>query len=94
MSSYDEDDISSSGYVLSSLEASLWCLLTTESYKEAVLEAVNLGSDTDTVGAIIGSMAGIYYGYDTIPREWIEELQRSDYLLNPCGQFAPTKIKV
>lgn len=91
---YNEDDISSSGYVLSSLEASLWCLLTTENYKEAVLKAVNLGSDTDTVGAITGSMAGIYYGYDAIPCEWVEKLQRSEYLLNLCDQFASTKIEV
>ena len=91
---YNEDDISSSGYVLSSLEASLWCLLTTDNYKEAVLKSVNLGSDTDTVGAITGSMAGIYYGYDAIPCEWIEKLQRSEYLLNLCDQFASTKIEV
>lgn len=89
---YNEDEISSSGYVLSSLEASLWCLLTTGSYEEAVLKAVNLGDDTDTIGAITGSMAGIYYGYDAIPHEWIEKLQRSDYILGLCDQFASTKI--
>ena len=89
---YNEDEISSSGYVLSSLEASLWCLLTTGSYEEAVLKAVNLGNDTDTIGAITGSMAGVYYGYDAIPHEWIEKLQRSDYILNLCDQFASTKI--
>ena len=94
IASYKEDEISSSGYVLSSLEASLWCLLNTESYKEAVLKAVNLGDDTDTVGAITGSMAGIYYGYDAIPSEWIEKLQRSDYILSLCDQFAVTEVQV
>lgn len=91
---YEESEISSSGYVLSSLEASLWCLMKTKSYREAVLRAVNLGDDTDTVGAITGSMAGIYYGYESIPREWIEKLQRSDYLINLCDKFAAVKIKV
>lgn len=90
--SCEEDEISSTGYVLSSLEASLWCLLTTGSYREAVLKAVNLGNDTDTIGAITGSMAGIYYGYDAIPEKWIKKLQRSDYLLNLCDQFASVEI--
>ena len=94
IANYNEEDISSSGYVLSSLEASLWCLMTTESYQEAVLKAVNLGSDTDTVGAITGSMAGIYYGYDTIPHEWVKKLKRSDYLLSLCDQFVLTKVEV
>ncbi len=93
IASCSEDEISSSGYVLSSLEASLWCLLNTNSYKEAVLRAVNLGNDTDTIGAITGSMAGIYYGYDAIPSEWVSKLQRTDYLLDLCDRFASTEIE-
>ena len=93
IATYHEDEISSSGYVLSSLEASLWCLLNTNSYKEAVLKAVNLGSDTDTIGAITGSMAGICYGYKSLPCEWITKLQRSEYLLDLCTKFASTKIE-
>ncbi len=88
-----EEDISSSGYVLSSLEASLWCLLNSSSYEDAVLRAVNLGNDTDTIGAITGSMAGIYYGYGAIPTTWIEGLQCHDYLLTVCHEFASTKIQ-
>lgn len=68
--------IGSSGYVLDSLEASVWCLLTTDSYAEAVLKAVNLGSDTDTTGAITGGLAGLLYGYEKIPVEWIGGLAR------------------
>lgn len=88
-----EDEIASTGYVLSSLEAALWCLMNTTNYKEATLKAVNLGGDTDTIGAITGSMAGICYGYDAIPQEWIATLQRSDYLLELCNKFASTKIE-
>ncbi|MES2775255.1 MAG: ADP-ribosylglycohydrolase family protein [Bacteroidota bacterium] len=69
-----EDEISSSGYVLNTLEASLWCLLTTDSYSEAVLKAVNLGEDTDTTGAVTGGLAGIFYGYESIPKEWLDVL--------------------
>lgn len=73
-----EDKINSTGYVLDTLEASVWCLMTTESYGEAVLKAVNLGEDTDTTGAVTGGLAGLLYGYKTIPEEWINMLARKD----------------
>lgn len=73
-----EDSISSSGYVLDTLEASIWCVLTTNSFKEATLKAVNLGSDTDTTGAVTGGLAGLLYGYDNIPINWIDQLARHD----------------
>ncbi len=71
-----EDEIHSSGYVLHTLEASIWCLLTTSSYSEAVLKAVNLGADSDTTGAVTGGLAGLLYGYDAIPKAWVEQLAR------------------
>ena len=74
-------DIRSTGYVIDTLEASLWCIFNTTSYKDAVLKAVNLGDDTDTVGAITGGLAGIIYGYDTIPSEWLEVLAKKDDMI-------------
>ena len=74
-------DIRSTGYVIDTLEASLWCIFNTTSYKDAVLKAVNLGDDTDTVGAITGGLAGIIYGYDTIPSKWIDTLVRKDDII-------------
>ncbi|HLP52714.1 MAG TPA: ADP-ribosylglycohydrolase family protein [Chitinophagales bacterium] len=71
-----EDEIFSSGYVLHTLEASIWCILTTNTYADAVLKAVNLGDDTDTTGCVTGGLAGIVYGYDEIPTEWISVLAR------------------
>lgn len=68
-----EDEIRSSGYVLHTLQASLWCLLTTSSYPECVLKAVNLGDDTDTVAAISGALAGFWYGERQIPGDWKEK---------------------
>ena len=65
-----EDDIKSSGYVVDSLEAAVWSLITTDSFEEGLLRAVNLGDDTDTVGAIAGGLAGLYYGYESVPEEW------------------------
>lgn len=71
-----QSDISSTGYVLHSLEASIWCLLTTDNYRDAVLRAVNLGNDTDTTATITGGLAGILYGMENIPASWIEMLAR------------------
>ena len=79
----NEDDIISGSYIVDSFKASLWCLLSTDSYKDCVLKAVNLGSDTDTTAAIAGGLAGIIYGYDNIPKDWIEKLQRKD-LIEEC----------
>ncbi len=73
-----EDEIDSGGYVVSSLEASIWCLLNTESYRDAVLKAVNLGDDTDTTGAITGGLAALLYGEDSIPPEWIAQLKKPE----------------
>ncbi|MBR3161460.1 MAG: ADP-ribosylglycohydrolase family protein [Bacilli bacterium] len=80
ISKLSEKEIKSSGYVVDTLEAAIWCLLTTNSYEEAVLKAVNLGNDTDTIGAITGGLAGLAYGYEAIPKKWIENLQKKDYL--------------
>ncbi|MDV7696631.1 ADP-ribosylglycohydrolase family protein [Chryseobacterium soli] len=85
ISNYPENHIKSSGYVLHSLEASLWCFLNSESYSEAVLKAVNLGEDTDTTGAITGGIAGIYYGFENIPEEWVSELVRKDDIETLCN---------
>jgi ADP-ribosyl-[dinitrogen reductase] hydrolase len=71
-----EEKIHSSGYVLHTLEAGIWCLLTTNNYKDAVLKAVNLGEDTDTTGAVTGGLAGLLYGFENIPGNWIEHLAR------------------
>ena len=77
-----EEYIFSSGYVLHTLEASIWCLLTTDNYKDAVLKAVNLGEDTDTTGAVTGGLAGLLYGFDTIPANWIKKLARNAEIEN------------
>ena len=88
ISKYDESEIQSSGYVLHSLEASIWCFLNSDSYEETVLKAVNLGEDTDTTGAIAGGLAGIYYGIDGIPKKWIENLVRVDDIKDLAERLA------
>ena len=83
-----EDKISSSGYVVDTLEATLWCLLNTADYKTLALKAVNLGGDTDTTAAVAGGLAGIFYGAESIPAEWLATLKRRDYLEKICDDFA------
>lgn len=75
------DSIKSSGYVVDSLEACLWCFLNNDSYRDTVITAVNLGGDTDTIGALAGGLAGIYYGYESIPKEWIRRIAKADEII-------------
>ena len=81
------DEIQSSGYVIHTLEASLWCLLNSSSYSEAVLKAVNLGGDTDTTAAVTGGLAGIYYGIENIPKQWIEQIARKQDIIDLAARF-------
>ncbi|HMV79259.1 MAG TPA: ADP-ribosylglycohydrolase family protein [Leptospiraceae bacterium] len=69
-----EKEIHSGGFVVDTLEASLWAFLSTENYKDAVLRAVNLGDDTDTTACAAGGLAGLYYGSSAIPEHWLSLL--------------------
>lgn len=67
-------NVSGSGYVVESLEAALWCFGKHDNYKAAVLEAVNLGDDADTTAAVVGQLAGAYFGASGIPAEWLDRV--------------------
>jgi ADP-ribosylglycohydrolase len=88
ISKYKLNDIKSTGYVVDSLEAAIWVTLKSENYKEAVIGAINLGGDTDTIGAITGALAGIIYGYDFIPEEWKDALAKKEYLMDIFEEFS------
>lgn len=79
-----EEEICSSGYVVETLEASLWCIFTTTSYETCVQKAVNLGDDTDTTAAVTGSIAGALYGYHAIPFRWLNALQKREWIEELC----------
>ena len=81
------DDIKSTGYIVDTLECVLWIFMNARNYKEAILASTNIGGDTDTIGAIVGSMAGIYYGIDSIPSKWLDKLQRKEYLVELTSKF-------
>ena len=73
-----ENDIQSTGYVLHTLEAVIWCFLNSNSYSAAVLKAINLGGDTDSIAALTGGLAASYYGYESIEKKWIEMIVRKN----------------
>ena len=85
-SSLDSSEINSSGYIVDTLEAALWCLLNSENYKDCVLKAVNLGRDTDTVGAVAGGLAGALYGVGNIPKKWLDTLQNRELIEDLCDK--------
>ncbi|MCW8087084.1 ADP-ribosylglycohydrolase family protein [Sabulicella glaciei] len=80
-----EQSISSSGYVVHTLEAALWSLDGAADFEEAVLRAVNLGDDADTVGAVTGQLAGALWGLSGIPRRWLDQLHDAPRLLELAG---------
>jgi ADP-ribosylglycohydrolase len=82
-----EKNIFPSGYVVESLETAVWCLITTNTFKDCLLKAVNLGDDTDTIAAIAGGLAGLYYGYEAIPQEWLAVIQRRDWIEDMCRKM-------
>ena len=80
INSRKRNEIRSTGYVKDSLEASFWCLLTTDNFRDALIRAVNLGDDTDTIGAITGGMAGLAYGMESVPDSWMNALRKKEII--------------
>lgn len=83
-----ETDINSSGYIIDTLEASIWCFLRHDTSYDTILSAVNLGLDTDTTGVVAGGLAGVVYGIDSIPPDWLQSLARQDEIVMQINRFA------
>lgn len=84
------DEIRGSGYVVDTLESAVWCLENSCDFENALVKAVNIGEDTDTVGAVTGGLAGIYYGVDEIKESWKKDLKKIDYIYELCNKFDKT----
>ncbi|MBM3317341.1 MAG: ADP-ribosylglycohydrolase family protein [Candidatus Eisenbacteria bacterium] len=72
----DASAVRGSGYVVESLEAAMWCFMSTDGFEAAILRAANLGDDADTTAAVCGQIAGACYGRPGIPARWLERLAR------------------
>lgn len=70
---WPEDRLRPTGYTVDTLACALWCAANAGSFEEAVVRAVNLGGDADTVGAVTGGLAGVMYGYGAIPARWVDK---------------------
>ena len=81
------DNLKSTGYVVDTLESVFWLILNTTSYSQVIIGGINLGGDTDTIAAIAGSIAGLIYGYDSIPSKWKNKLSNKDELLHLSKAF-------
>ena len=86
-----KSEMRSGGYVIETIEAVLWSLARTQSFCDALLDVVNLGHDTDTTAAIAGGLAGLYYGYDEIPKDWIAVIQRREWIESLCARMDDTR---
>lgn len=82
------DEISENGYVVNSLKVAIYSIVNTNNYEDAVKMAVRFGYDTDTNAAIVGSLAGVLYGYESIPERWLEKLKRREYLEDMAVRFS------
>ncbi len=83
------EEISSSGYVIHTLEAALWSVYHSNSFEDALILAVNLGNDADTVGAVTGQIAGAMYGKSNIPSRWLNALIKPDMLSEVLNSILP-----
>lgn len=88
-----ENEIYSSGYVVHSLEAAIWCWLKEDSYSDIVLKAVNLGDDSDTTAAIAGGLAGLHLT-DGFPNNWLHALAKKDEIIQLGNQLYSKYFKV
>ena len=88
ISKLDVDDISSMGFIVDTLEAVIWCFINNNSYDKCVIEAINLGNDSDTIGALVGGLSGIYYG--NLTNKWIDSIVKKDYLLTIINDYYNT----
>lgn len=76
------------GYIINSLECAMWAFMNNETFKAGALEAVNLGGDADTIGAIYGQLAGAFYGYGAIPLEWRKQLYLEEDIASLSNKLA------
>ena len=73
--------------MVDTLEAVLWSFFNTASYEESVLTAINLGGDTDTIGALVGGLAGLYYGFTAIPDRWNQNILKKKEIADLASEY-------
>jgi ADP-ribosylglycohydrolase len=87
MNNYPLESIKSTGYVIDSLEAAIYCLMKYNRYEMAIIQAIQLGNDTDTIAAITGGLAALYFGHHTIPEIWLSGIKRKEAILDLANRW-------
>ena len=82
------EEANNSGWAVSTLEAALWAFNTTETFEDGLIAAVNLGGDSDSIGAVYGQLAGAFYGFESIPKRWVESVKTWQLVDELIGLFA------
>lgn len=88
------EQIKSSGYVVDTLEAALWAFYNTDTFYDGLVLAINLGDDSDTVGAVYGQIAGAYYGEFNIPYYFLRHLKNSHHPYHIVQDFQEVKRRL
>lgn len=81
-------ELNPTGYVLDTLDCALWALMNADTFEDALVEAVNLGGDADSVGAVCGAFAGAFFGESEIPQRWLDKLQNRERIAQLADTFA------
>lgn len=84
-------EVNNSGWAVSTLDAALWAFHSTQTFEEGMIAAVNLGGDSDSIGAVYGQIAGAYYGYDAIPERWLAAIKDRSKIDDLITRFLDTK---
>lgn len=80
--------VPNSGWSVETLQAALWAFNTTETFEDGMIAAVNLGGDSDSIGAVYGQIAGAYYGKDAIPARWRTSIKNTSWASDFIDRFA------
>lgn len=88
-----KSELKPSGYVLDTLDCAVWAFINSENFEDALVSAVNLGGDADTVGAVCGALAGAFYGERDIPARWLEALQNREILAGLATKMAMRQLE-
>ncbi|MFC5971638.1 ADP-ribosylglycohydrolase family protein [Halomarina salina] len=89
----DPAELQNTGYVVTTLQAGLHHGLTTATVEDAIVDAVAMGGDSDTIGAVTGAVAGARFGADALPERWLRELACRDELTALARTLATTKFE-
>jgi ADP-ribosyl-[dinitrogen reductase] hydrolase len=92
-SSITSNEVSNSGRAVDTFSAAKWAVGSSNNFSSAVLAAVNLGGDSDTIGAVAGQLAGAIWGMESIPQAWVDDLYQNQKLLSLAQQLWEKSIK-